>query len=128
MRGDEVIVITPRRRGAHGVTVLGLPKGHPDGNETPLEAAIREVGEETGVAVEPVEELGEIRYRYERRSGLVDKRVVFYLFRYRSGELRHDHEIETVRWMPLEEAARSLTYEGEREMVGRALSRLRSDL
>ena len=128
MRGHEVIVITPRRRGVQGGQVLGLPKGHPDGDESPLEAAIREVGEETGVEVEPVEELGEIRYRYERRSAVVDKRVIFYLFRYRSGELRHDHEIEDVRWLPLEEAQHSLTYEGEREMVARALSRLRPDL
>lgn len=108
--------------------VLGLPKGHPDGNESPLEAAVREVREETGVDVDPVDELGEIHYQYERRNGPVSKRVAFFLFRYRSGELRHDDEIEDVRWMPLEEAVRSLTYEGERDMIARALSRLRSDL
>ena len=35
----------------------------------------------------------------------------------------HDHEVEEARWMALEEAARRLTYKGEREMVARALSR-----
>jgi 8-oxo-dGTP pyrophosphatase MutT (NUDIX family) len=127
VRDDDVVVIVPARRGATGDKVLGLPKGHPDGDETEVDAAIREVREETGVNAEPIERLGEIRYTYERRGQPVDKRVAFYLLEYRSGELDHDNEIEHVSWMPLEEAARSLTYEGEREMVQRALSRRASD-
>lgn len=104
-----------------------LPKGHPDGDETPLEAATREVREETGVEGDPIEELGAIQYRFERGGHEVDKQVVFFLFEYRRGELTHDHEIAAVRWMPLEEAARVLTHAGEREMVRRALSRARAD-
>ena len=127
VREDEVIVIVPARRGSSGGAVLALPKGHPDDGESELEAARREIREETGVDAEPVEKLGEISYTYERKGRPVDKRVAFYLFRYRSGELAHDHEIEEVRWMPLEEAARALTYEGEREMVQRALSRFGRD-
>ncbi len=128
VRDDEVIVIVPRRRGTQGGTVLGLPKGHPDGDESDVQAATREIREETGVIAEPVARLGEIRYSYERRGEAVDKRVVFFLFEYRSGELAHDHEIEQVRWMPLQRAVRDLTYAGEREMVARALSRRASDL
>jgi 8-oxo-dGTP pyrophosphatase MutT (NUDIX family) len=127
VRDGEVAVIIPRRRGAQGGKVLGLPKGHLDGGESELEAAIREVREETGVEVEPIERLGEVRYTYERRGQPVDKRVVFFLLEYRSGELAHDHEIEHVKWIPLKEAAGSLTHEGEREMVQRALSRRPSD-
>jgi 8-oxo-dGTP pyrophosphatase MutT (NUDIX family) len=128
VRDGQVIVIVPKRRGSQGGKVLGLPKGHPDGDESELEAAVREVREETGVVAEPVVRLGEISYSYERKGQPVDKRVVFYLLQYRSGELAHDHEIEQVQWMPLEEAARSLTYSGEREMVARALSRRAFDL
>jgi 8-oxo-dGTP pyrophosphatase MutT (NUDIX family) len=123
VRHGDVIVIVPARRGGSGGRVLALPKGHPDGDESEIEAATREVHEETGVRAEPVEKLGEVRYTYERKGRPVHKRVAFYLFEYRSGELAHDHEIEQVCWMPLEEAARALTYEGEREMVERALSR-----
>jgi 8-oxo-dGTP pyrophosphatase MutT (NUDIX family) len=72
----DVIVIVPRRRGNQGGTVLGLPKGHLDGDETEVEAATREVREETGVVAEPVAKLGEIRYSYERRGRPIDKRVV----------------------------------------------------
>ena len=67
-------------------------------------------------------------YSFERAGRPRDKRVSFYLFRYRSGDLRdHDHEIEDARWIPGEQAARTLTYEGEREMVARALSRSAPD-
>jgi 8-oxo-dGTP pyrophosphatase MutT (NUDIX family) len=121
VRGDQVIVIVPAK--SRATNVLALPKGHPDGDESPLEAAVREVREETGVEAAPIEKLGEIEYTYERKRGPVDKRVAFWLFEYRSGELNPDHEIAEARWMPLDRAAESLTYEGEREMVRRALSR-----
>ena len=128
MRGDEMIVIVPVKRDAKGDRVLGLPKGHPDGDETPEQAATREVAEETGVSAELVGELGETHYIYERKGKRVTKRVAFFLFEYRSGALEdHDHEIEDARWMPLEEAVEALTYPGEREIVRRALSRLSPD-
>ncbi len=128
VRDHEVIVVVPVKRDANGNRVLGLPKGHPDGDETPEEAAAREVAEETGVTAELVGELGETRYTYERRGRRVAKRVAFFLFEYRSGDVAdHDHEIEEARWMPLEEAARALSYDGERAVVQRALSRLASD-
>jgi len=41
VRGREVIVIVPVKRDAHGNRVLGLPKGHPDGDETAEAAAAR---------------------------------------------------------------------------------------
>jgi 8-oxo-dGTP pyrophosphatase MutT (NUDIX family) len=128
LRDRQVIVIVPVRRGARGSKVLALPKGHPDGDETPEQAATREVAEETGVTAQLVEKLGDVQYSYERGGRRVQKQVAFFLFEYRSGDLAdHDHEIEDARWMPLEQAATALTYEGEREMVARALSRISPD-
>ncbi len=128
LRERDVIVIVPVRRDAHGRRVLALPKGHPDGVETPAAAAAREVREETGVTAELREKLGDVDYTYERRGRRVAKRVTFFLFEYRSGDLAdHDHEIEEARWMPLAQAAVSLSYEGERLIATRALSRLALD-
>jgi len=128
VRGREVVVIVPVKRDVHGNRVVGLPKGHPDGDESAEAAATREVGEETGVQAELIEKLGEVHYRYERRGRRIAKEVAFYLFEYRSGDLAdHDDEIEDALWIPLEEAAEALSYPGEREMVLRALSRLSPD-
>ena len=101
-------MIVPVKRAADGRRVVGLPKGHLDGDETPEQAASREVAEETGVRAELIEELGEVRYRYERKGQRVEKVVRFYLFRYRSGDVAdHDHEIEEARWVPLGRPRRS---------------------
>lgn len=128
MRDGQAVVIVPVKRSLDGARVLGLPKGHLDGDETPEQAATREVREETGVEAELIERLGEIRYRFERRRVTVEKTVVFYLFEYRSGDVAdHDHEIEEALWMSLEEAAEALTHPSEREIVTRALSRVASD-
>ena len=129
LRDGPVAVIVPVQRDAGGNRVLGLPKGHPEPGETPEQAASREVHEETGVTAELIEPLGEVDYTYERRGRRVAKRVAFFLFAYRSGSLDdHDHEIEAARWLPLHEAVDQLTYDGEREMVRRVLSRPVPDL
>ena len=130
VRGDEVRGDRARQARRRGDRVLGLPKGHPDGDETAEAAATREVREETGVD-------GRADRRRSARSATPTSATAdgarswsrFFLFEYRSGDLAdHDHEIEEARWMPIEEAVAALTYEGEREMVARALSRTAPDL
>ena len=131
MRGEEeledeqIVVIVPTRRAPDGSRVLGLPKGHVDPGETALQAAEREVREETGIVAEPVHELGEARYWYRRNGRTIAKSVSFYLFRYVGGDTGdHDDEVEEARWIGLRAAQTELTHTGEREMVGRALSYL----
>ncbi len=124
VRDGRCIVIVPTRRAADGSKVLALPKGHPDPGETVQQAALREVREEAGVEARVVEQLGEVRYWYQRDGRRIAKRVAFFLLEYVSGDVAdHDHEVEDARWVPLEEAAEQLSYDGEREMVQRALSR-----
>jgi 8-oxo-dGTP pyrophosphatase MutT (NUDIX family) len=120
---NEIVVIVPTRRAADGSRVLALPKGHPDGEESAVQAALREVREEAGVDAEVVDSLGEVRYWYQRGGRRIAKVVEFFLLRYVSGDVSdHDHEVEQARWVPAEEAAETLTYAGERDMVRRALS------
>ena len=121
LRGDDVLVIVPTRRAADGTRVLALPKGHVDPGETPVQAAAREVREEAGVEGELVGELGDVHYVYMREGRRIAKRVTYFAFRYAAGDpADHDHEVEEARWMPAAQAARALSYAGDREMVARA--------
>jgi 8-oxo-dGTP pyrophosphatase MutT (NUDIX family) len=114
-----VAVVRPRGE------ILALPKGHPFGDESPAQAARREVREETGIEAEMVEQLGDVRYSYVRGGKRVAKVVTFFLFSYRSGSVDdHDHEVEEALWIPLADAPDRLSYKGEREMALAALSRL----
>jgi 8-oxo-dGTP pyrophosphatase MutT (NUDIX family) len=123
VRDGEVLAIVPIKRASDGKRVLALPKGHFDPGETALQAAQREVREETGVEAEPVRELGEARYSYRRDGQTIGKTVTFFLFTFLSGDTaNHDDEVEEVRWLDLRDAKRSLTHAAEREMVGRAMA------
>ncbi len=127
MRDGECVVIVPTRRAADGSRTLTLPKGHPEAGESAAQAALREVREEAGVEARVVEKLGDVRYWYMREGQRIAKVVSFFLLEYVSGEVDdHDVEVEHARWLALEDAARELTYPGEREMVERALSRTRT--
>jgi 8-oxo-dGTP pyrophosphatase MutT (NUDIX family) len=123
LQDEQIVVIVPTRRAPDGSRVLALPKGHVDPGETALQAAEREVREETGIVAEPVHELGEARYWYRRDGRTISKAVSFYLFRYVEGDTEdHDDEVEEARWIGLREAQTALSHAGEREMVVRALA------
>jgi len=126
---QEIVVIVPTRRASDGSRVLALPKGHPDGSESPAQAALREVREEAGVEAEVVDSLGEVRYWYQRDGRRIAKVVEFFRLRYISGDVDdHDHEVEHARWLSASEAAETLTYAGERDMVREALLRMQRGL
>ncbi len=107
-----------------------LPKGLIGPGEGPEEAALREVGEETGLNATQVEKLGDVRYVYSRRGGeRVFKVVSFFLLRYRRGRIGElppgmEREVAEARWLPLDEAPLLLAYRGEREMAEAALAAL----
>jgi 8-oxo-dGTP pyrophosphatase MutT (NUDIX family) len=121
VRGEELVVIVPTRRASDGSRVLALPKGHIDPGENALQAATREVREETGVVGEPVRELGEARYWYRRDGQTIPKSVKFFLFSYVEGDTdEHDDEVEEARWIKLVDAQSELSHAAEREMVALA--------
>jgi len=121
VRDDQCVVIVPTRRAKGGEKVLALPKGHPEGDESGADAAIREIREETGIEARLVDKLADIRYWYQRDGRRIAKIVSFFLFEHVSGEPAGDpFEVEEARWMPLDEAEKALSYKGERDMVALA--------
>ena len=109
--------------------VLCLPKGLVDPGEKPLEAALREVREETGLTAVPVTKLADIKYIYTRKwsdGERVFKIVSFYLLRHESGRINDISpemrvEVARARWVRLEEAPKLLAYKGEKQVARKAL-------
>ena len=94
-----------------------LPKGKLEPGEDPLEAALREVREETGLECVPGPALGSIEYL---DSSGRDKVVDYWLMEPRSDELEPTKEVDEARWMSFEEAPAQVSYDRDREVLERA--------
>jgi 8-oxo-dGTP pyrophosphatase MutT (NUDIX family) len=111
--GDpEVAVIRRPRYGD-----WSLPKGKLEPGETALQAAVREVAEETGQTAEPGMRLGETRYVVSRRGERQDKIVEYWAMQAQSGDFVPGREVDALRWLPLQEARDLLTYDHDRAML-----------
>jgi 8-oxo-dGTP pyrophosphatase MutT (NUDIX family) len=118
---DGVDVALAARRTRNGALAWGLPKGLVEEGESSEDAAIREVEEETGLQAKPIEPLGDISYWYVWEEERIRKKVTFFLMEATGGDVaHHDHEMEDVRWFPLDEARRKASYPSERETLNRA--------
>jgi 8-oxo-dGTP pyrophosphatase MutT (NUDIX family) len=109
-----------------------LPKGLVGANEALEQTALREVQEETGLRAEIVSPLETIEYWYygSGKGSRVrfHKYVTFFLMRYLEGDTAdHDHEVTEARWVPIDTAARMLTFKSERKLVEQAAKLLREN-
>jgi len=109
------------RRNRAGRLEWCLPKGHLEGAETPQEAAVREVAEETGIQAEVIQSLGTIDYWFTGDDRRVHKVVHHYLLEAHGGDITSandpDQEAEEARWIPVRNLARELAFPNERKMA-----------
>jgi 8-oxo-dGTP pyrophosphatase MutT (NUDIX family) len=118
------LVVGSRRRQRDSRTWT-LPKGTPNPGETREETALREVAEETGLAVRITAPLDSIEYTFVQSGTRIHKTVHYYLMEAVGGDLAgHDHEFEEVRWIRFSDAGSLLTFETERTLVARAAAGL----
>lgn len=101
----------------------GLPKGHLEDGESPGEAALREVAEETGLTdLSLGRELETIDWYFKNDGTLVHKFCTFFSMVSRSGEPVPEEEegISACVWVPLDQAEERITYDNAREVMGTA--------
>jgi 8-oxo-dGTP pyrophosphatase MutT (NUDIX family) len=101
----------------------GLPKGHLEDGETPAAAASRETFEETGLA--DLRLHGPIRiidWHFRFRGRRIHKYCHFFLFESPAAEAvpQVDEGITACRWLPLDEALGTLSYDNARGVLKRA--------
>ena len=122
-RGTTEICLGKRKRsnGRSAVT-WSLPKGTPNDGESTEQTALREVAEETGLEVRIVATVGPIEYFFAQDGRRIHKTVHYFLMEATGGSLDgHDHEFDEVRWMPIDEARRLMSFDTERQIVEEAL-------
>ena len=109
------------RTDRRGRLLWSLPKGHLEPGESPQQAAVREVEEETGIIGVIVAELGTIDYWFVADGRRIHKTVHHYLMRATGGQLSdEDVEVTEVAWVPLPDITKRLAYPDEKGLVDTA--------
>lgn len=116
------VLLILHREGNH----WGFPKGRAEAGENSLQAAIRELKEETGLDVAEVftpEPLIE-KYQFRRKSETVIKTVHYYAARV-SGEMHlQEEEIRDAKWVDLAEAIPYLTFKEAQNICQQVIDHL----
>lgn len=109
------------RKNRSGEIEWCLPKGHLERGETPIDAAIREVSEETGIFGSVITHLASIDYWFAGSGRRIHKVVHHFLLEAKTFNLTvegdPDHEAEDAAWVPLTRVATQLAYPNERRVV-----------
>ena len=124
VRAAGGVVIREARRGALEVLLIhrpayddwSLPKGKAKTGERLETAALREVEEETGLICLIERALGTIFY-VDRRGR--DKVVWYWLMRPVAGEFAASDEVDEERWLPVETALATLSYDHDGDLLRR---------
>jgi len=113
--GDEDMLLLVRSK-----THWGLPKGHPEGNESPIETARRELQEECGIIDIQFfpEHVFFEEYVFEHQGVTTHKTNTFFLAVVDDTALvPQENEIEECAFMSFDRARETVTYEGLRPVV-----------
>lgn len=123
-RNGKVLVVRRARKPA--LNLYTLPGGAVEAGETLVEAAIREVREETSLSIEPVALAGHREVIARDDKGKVERHFVILCFasRWLSGEPVLSDELDDSRWVDPSELGDYRTTDGLAEIVTTAATLL----
>jgi len=123
-RNGKVLLVRRARKPA--LNLYTLPGGAVEAGETLVEAAIREVREETSLSIEPVALAGHREVIARDDEGKVERHFVILCFasRWLSGEPVRSDELDDSRWVDPSELGNYRTTDGLAEIVTAAATLL----
>lgn len=123
-RNGKVLVVRRARKPA--LNLYTLPGGAVEAGETLVEAAIREVREETSLSIEPIALAGHREVIARDDAGKVERHFVILCFasRWLSGEPVLSDELDDSRWVDPSELGNYRTTDGLAEIVTTAATLL----
>lgn len=107
---------------------ISLPKGWVEKNEKLIETARRETEEETGVKnLRLIKKIGEVNFFYRKKTNLVFKKVVYFLFEssYQKPKVQKE-EINNAYWVRKEQFTKILSYDNLKPLAKKALQLINS--
>jgi 8-oxo-dGTP diphosphatase len=124
VRAGQVLVVRRARAPADGL--FSLPGGVVEIGETLTQALIREVREETSLAIEPVALVGFREAIARDRDERIERHFVILPFaaRWLAGEIKLNEELSEARWLDPAELTGLPTTPGLAEIVTAAFKRL----
>ena len=122
---DGRVLVARRAKGA-STGAFTMPGGVVEAGETLVEAVTREVFEETGLTVEPVELAGHREVIVRDSDGRVERHFVILPFacRWRAGEPTPSDEVAEAIWVAPDEIANLKTTSGLSEIIAAAMLHL----
>jgi 8-oxo-dGTP pyrophosphatase MutT (NUDIX family) len=118
--GQNEQILMVKVENLSGSRVWTFPKGHPDGQESDEQAALREVREETGWECEIVDPIMDVHYFYVSKGTKFNKTVRWFLMAPKKQVGTFDpKEILETKWMSLEESKKNSTYDTDRKLLKR---------
>lgn len=124
IRDGKVLVVRRARKPA--INLYTLPGGVVEPGERLKEAAVREVREETALAIEPAGLAGHSEVIVRDAQGGVERHFVVLCFaaRWLSGEVALNEELDDARWLEPSELAGLRTTDGLGAIVASAFQQL----
>ena len=123
-RGSKVLLV--RRRNAPFAGLWSLPGGKIEGDETPRDAARRELKEETGLEADIAGVVDTVRVKPEPEGQGAGYRLTVFYGRPACGSLKAGGDSEAVEWVALKEMdARPMT-QGTADLIWAAARKVRS--